>query len=169
MPARDGIGLPRAGARGGVARPPAWNVMACSRCSGWLVTLGGLGRAARDLAAVAGREQHERLGIASLRGLSRAGMRTFCTVILGDSIDSVAFLEVLLFHLCHVLLDDWRHALGHALGLGGQRGDGEREPDSSGERGSCKQTTIHGRSFQGGGLEARLTVSSTRRGKRLQL
>src|SRR5439155_10582132 len=57
---------------------------------------GRLEAATLDLAAVACRQQHERLRITCLRGLPRAGMGAFGAVVLGRGVDAVALFELAL-------------------------------------------------------------------------
>src|SRR6516164_8913194 len=52
--------------------------------------------AALNLVAGAGGQQHKRLGIACLRRLSGAGMRTLGAVVFRHRIDAIAFLQLVL-------------------------------------------------------------------------
>src|SRR5712691_4861764 len=103
----------------------------------------GRGRlAALNLAAVTRWQKHERLGIARLRRLAGARMRTFCAIVLCRSVDAVALFELVLAHALHVVFHDlWR--VGHALGVNDGSLHGEREPDGGCQRRCNKHTTVH--------------------------
>src|SRR6516225_5396432 len=60
--------------------------------------LRGAELAALNLVAGAGGQQHKRLGIACLRGLSGAGVGTLGAVVLRHCVDAVALLEFVLLH-----------------------------------------------------------------------
>ena len=71
-----------------------------------------------------------------------AGVRALCAIILGRSVDAVAFLKLVLLHAGHVVFHDLRR-IGHALRPRGGRLHGERKPQRGRQSGCGEQTTIH--------------------------
>ena len=103
----------------------------------------GRGRlAALNLAAVTRWQKHERLGIARLRRLAGARMRTFRAIVLGGGVDTVALLQFVLGHLGHIVLHNLRRVF-HSLGVNDGRLHGKREPDGGCQRRCNKHTTVH--------------------------
>src|SRR5258708_2460465 len=87
---------------------------------------GRAGLAALDLAAVACRQKHERLGISGLGGLAGTRMGAFSAIVLGGGIDAVALFQLVLAHSFLVVLHDLRR-IGHALSAHGRSLRRERE------------------------------------------
>jgi hypothetical protein len=75
--------------------------------------------AALNLGAVVGAQQNKRLRVPRLRGLAGAGMGALGTIVLGGGIDAVAFLELVLGHAGHVVLDNLRRIAGALARTGG--------------------------------------------------
>jgi len=87
-----------------------------------------------NLAAIAGRQEHERFLIACLRGLAGARMGALGAVVLGYGINAVAFLQFVLRHACHVVFHGLRRLLHAFRGAAGGSRHRQREALLSLER-----------------------------------